>query len=44
MTNKLVSADAAELLTDGGIRRIYRVDTHIGEERREGEGLSLIHI
>lgn len=31
MTNKLVTADAAKLLADGGVRRIYRVDSHIGE-------------
>lgn len=36
MTNKLVSADAAELLTDGGVRRIYKVDSHIGEEEDRG--------
>lgn len=31
MTDKLVTADAAKLLVDGGIRRIYRADSHIGE-------------
>lgn len=31
MTNKLVTADAAKLLVDGGTRRVFRVDSHIGE-------------
>ncbi|CAM9848922.1 unnamed protein product, partial [Ectocarpus sp. 12 AP-2014] len=30
MTNKLVTADAAKLLVDGGTRRVFRVDSHIG--------------
>lgn len=37
MTNKLVTADAAKLLVDGGVRRIYRVDSHIGESRETEE-------
>lgn len=36
MTNKLVTADAAKLLVDGGVRRIYRADSHIGEQRGGG--------
>lgn len=31
VTNKLMSADAAKQVVDGGARRIYRVDQHIGE-------------
>ncbi|CAM9873517.1 unnamed protein product, partial [Scytosiphon promiscuus] len=30
LSNKLVSADAGKLLVDGGVRRIYRVDSHVG--------------
>lgn len=38
MSNKLVSADAAKLLVDGGVRRIYRVDSHVGEKSGGGGG------
>lgn len=37
MTNKLVTADAAKLLVDGGTRRLFRVDSHIGERGFCGE-------
>lgn len=33
VTNKLTTADAAKQLVDGGVQRIYKVDSHIGERR-----------